>query len=171
VRGLLLARLAAWSGVGALQYGVAVAYLGRGTWWHYVLHQLVGWGAGLAVAGLVAAHTRYRIPVVVALLVGQLASIVPDLQFRFGRMPHTPSMDVWLGHISIHTGPRPMLVALGCLLLGGWSSVAAAYGRRRLATGLAAGAAALVATTCLLAAPVPSTLAEFPRDAPPAASS
>lgn len=57
--------------------------------------------------------TRYRIPAVVALVAGQLASIVPDLQFRYQRMPHMRSMDVWLGHISIHTGPSPVLVALG----------------------------------------------------------
>jgi hypothetical protein len=170
VSAVLIARVAAWSGLAALQYAVAVAYLGRGTWWHYLLHQLVGWGAGLAVAGLVAAHTRYRIPVVVALVLGQLASIVPDLLFVYARMPHLPSMDVWLGHISVHTGPRPLLVALGCLLLGGWSTVAAAYARTRLATGFAVAAAALVATACLLAEPVPSTLAEFPRDTAPAAA-
>ena len=168
--GVVLARAAAWAGLLALQYVLAEAYLARGTWWHYLLHQLVGWGAGLAVAGLVAAHTRYRLPVPVALVLGQLASIVPDLMFVLGRVPHMRSMDVWLGHISIHTGPRPLLVALGCLLLGGWSTVAAAYARRRLATGLAVGAAALVTTACLLAEPVPSTLEEFPRDAPPAAA-
>lgn len=163
------ARLAAWAGLAALQYGVAVAYLSRGTWWHYLLHQFVGWGAGLALAAVVAAFTRYRIPAVVALVVGQLLSIVPDLQFRYQRMPHEASMDVWLGHISIHTGPFPLLVALGCLLLGGWAFVAVSYGRRHLGAGLALGATALVVTACLLATPVPTSLAEFPADSAPAA--
>jgi len=154
--------LAAWAGVAGLQYAVAVAYLNRGTWWHYLLHQMVGWGAGLALAALVAAFTRYRIPAVVALLAGQLFSIVPDLLFLFAGMPHTPSMDLYLGHISIHTGPSPTLVALGCVLLGGWSFVAAEHRRRRTAVVLAGTAAALVVVACLLAAPVPSSLAEFP---------
>ncbi len=161
--------LAAWAGLLALQYGVAVAYVSRGTWWHFLLHQLVGWGAGLALAALVAASTRYRIPVVVALVLGQLVSIVPDLQFRFQRMPHMASMDLWLGHISIHTGPSPVLVALGCVLLGGAAYVAAEFGRSRLAAVTAVASGALVLVACLLASPVPATLAEFPADTPPAA--
>lgn len=163
------ARFAAWAGLAALQYGVAVAYLSRGTWWHYLLHQFVGWGAGLTLAALVAAHTRYRIPVVAALLGGQLFSIVPDLQFRFGRMPHMPSMDLYLGHISIHRGPGPLLVALGCLLLGGWAFVAAVSARRRLATAFAAGAVAVVAVACLLAPPVPTSLDAYPTGGEPVA--
>ena len=39
--------LAAWAGLTVLQAGVAVAYFERGTWWHWLLHQLVGWGLGL----------------------------------------------------------------------------------------------------------------------------
>ncbi|MFP5218495.1 MAG: hypothetical protein ACLGIG_01980 [Actinomycetes bacterium] len=162
------AQVAAWAGLAALQYGVAVAYLSRGTWWHYLLHQFVGWGAGLALAALIAAHTRYRVPAVVALVAGQLFSIVPDLQFRYGRMPHMASMDVYLGHISIHTGPSPTLVALGSLLLGGWAFVAAAYARRLPATAIAVGAAALVTVACLLAAPVPTSLEEYSTDTAPA---
>ncbi len=164
---LVLARGAAWAGIGALQYGVAVAYLSRGTWWHYLLHQFVGWGAGLALAALVAAHTRYRIPAVAALLGGQLLSIVPDLQFRFGRMPHMASMDLYLGHISVHRAPAPLLVALCCLLLGGWAYAAAAWRRRRIATGLAVAAALLVTAACLVASPVPTSLEDFPRDSEP----
>ena len=162
-----LAVVAAWVGLLALQYLVAVAYLDRGTWWHYLLHQMVGWGAGLAVAALVACFTRYRIPAVVALVGGQLVSIVPDLQFRFQGMPHMASMDVWLGHISIHTGPSPVLVALGSVLLGGAAYIAAASSRRRLAVASAAASGLLVLVACLLAAPVPTTLAEFPTDTAP----
>jgi hypothetical protein len=68
---------------------------------------------GLGAAALVTSATSRSVPAVVALLVGQLLSIVPDLQFRYARMPHEPSMDLWLGHISLHTGPSPVLVALG----------------------------------------------------------
>lgn len=162
--------VAAWAGLLAGQYLIAASYLGLGTWWHWLVHQMVGWGAGLATAATIAATTRYRIPAVAALLGGQLVSIVPDLQFRFARMPHEPSMDLWLGHISVHTGPSPVLVALGALLLGGWAWIASAYARRAAALVLAAGAAGLVVAACLLARPVPDTLAEYPVDTPPLAA-
>jgi hypothetical protein len=160
-----LAVVAAWTGLAALEVLVARSYLGFGTWWHWLLHQQVGWGVGLAVAALVATVSRWRPPAVVALLGGQVASIVPDLQFRFARMPHEPSMDVWLGHISLHTGPSPVLVALGSLLLGGWGYVAVALGQRRLAVPLALGGLVLVLVVCLLARPLPTTLADYPPDA------
>lgn len=159
--------VAGWAGLLALQYAVGLAYAGRGTWWHWLLHQMIGWGLGLALAALVIVATRYRVPAVLALVAGQLFSIVPDLLFRYGRMPHMASMDLYVGHISIHTGPSPVLVALGSLLLGGWAWVAAAYVRRRLAAGLAVGAGGLVLVACLLAFPVPTSLAEYPLDTPP----
>ena len=159
-----LALVAAWAGLLTLEVGVAVSYLGLGTWWHYLLHQLVGWGVGLSAAALVMTVSRRRVPAVVALVGGQLASIVPDLQFRYGRMPHEPGMDVWLGHIPLHTGPSPVLVALAALLLGGWGQVAAHLGRRRVATALAVGGLALVTSACLLARPLPTTLADAPVD-------
>ena len=161
---------AAWAGLLALQYLVAASYLGLGTWWHWLLHQLIGWGVGLSVAALVAAFTRYRIPAVAALVGGQLVSIVPDLQFRFARMPHEPSMDLWLGHIAIHTGPSPVLVALGAVLLGGWAFIASSYGRSRVGSALGVSALVLVAVACLLARPLPDTLAEYPLDTPPLAA-
>lgn len=161
-----VARWAALAGLLAAQVGVALAYLGLGTWWHWLLHQLVGWGVGLSVAALVAATTRYRVPAVVALVAGQLLSIVPDLQFRYRRMPHEPAMDVWLGHISIHTGPSPVLVALGALLLGGWAWIAGAYGRNRPAAGLAVAGLLLVTVACLLARDVPTRLQDYPLDTP-----
>jgi hypothetical protein len=159
--------LAAWAGLTALQAGIAVAYYGRGTWWHWLLHQLVGWGLGLGAAALVAAVLRRQVPAVVALLVGQLLSIVPDLQFRYARMPHDPSMDLWLGHISLHTGPSPVLVSLAALLLGGWGWIAGAYDRRGTAGALGAGALVLVSVACLLARPIPGTLADYPTDTAP----
>ncbi len=162
-----LAFLVAWVGVLALQLAVARSYLGFGTWWHWLLHQQVGWGVGLATGALVATVSRRRVPVVVALLAGQLASILPDLQFRFGRMPHEPSMDLWLGHISLHTGPSPVLVALGSLLLGGWAHIAVTVGRRRLAVPLALAGLVLVVVACVLARPLPTTLADYPADSAP----
>ncbi len=166
-----LAVLAGWAGLLAIQGTVAVAYDNFGSWWHWLLHQLVGWGIGLGTAAVIGAATRYRIWAVPALLVGQLASIVPDLQFRYARMPHEPSMDVWLGHISIHTGPSPVLVALGALLLGGWGWIAMTYGRKVPAAALGVATLGLVLGACLLARPVPDTLAEFPLDTPPLALS
>ena len=156
-----------WVGLVALEVVVARAYTGFGTWWHWLLHQQVGWGVGLATAALVAVVSRWRVPAVVALLGGQVASIVPDLLFRFARMPHEPSMDLWLGHIAVHTGPSPVLVALGVLLLGGWAHVAATLGRRRLAAPLAVGAVALLVVACALARPLPATLADHPADSAP----
>ena len=159
-----LGQLAALAGVVALEVAVALAYLGLGTWWHYLLHQLVGWGVGLSTAALVATVSRWRPPALPALLLGQLLSIVPDLQFRYARMPHEPSMDLWLGHISVHTGPSPVLVALGALLLGGWGYVAVCLRRRRLGPALALAGIVLVAVACLLARPLPATLADYPAD-------
>ena len=46
-----LSLVAAWAGLAVVQLAIAVAYQSRGTWWHYLLHQMVGWGVGLAVAG------------------------------------------------------------------------------------------------------------------------
>jgi hypothetical protein len=156
--------LAAWAGVLSVQGLLAYVYLDYGTWWHYLLHQQVGWGVGLGTAALVGALTRYRVPALPALLVGQLASIVPDLQFRLQRMPHTASMDVWLGHISIHTGPSPVLVALAAVLLGGCGWTAVSYDRRRAGAALGGAALVLVAVACLVARDLPATLAEVPLD-------
>lgn len=157
-----LALLAGAAALVGLQVAVAMAYTSRGTWWHWLLHQQVGWGVGLAVAGGVTALApRVRVPPVPAAIAGQLVSIVPDLLFRYARMPHTISMDWWLGHISLHRGPSPVLVALGVLLLGGWSWLAADRGRSRAGLGLAVATAVLLAGACLLADPLPTRLADF----------
>ena len=158
------AQLAAWAGLLSLQVVIALSYLGFGTWWHWLLHTFIGWGLGLSTAALVAAFTRFRVPAVAALLAGQLISIVPDLQFRFLRMPHEASMDLYLGHISIHTGPSPVLVALGALLLGGWAWIAGAYARRLPAALLAGSGLVLVLVACLLAGEIPTSLADYPLD-------
>jgi len=159
-------RAAALAGLLAAEVSVAVAYTNAGTWWHWLLHQLTGWGVGLSTAALVGVLTRYRVPASLALLVGQVLSIVPDLQFRYARMPHEPSMDLWLGHISIHTGPSPVLVTLGALLLGGWAWIAMTYDRRGPAAGLAVGGLVLVVLACLAARDVPTRLQDYPLDTP-----
>ena len=153
---------AAYAGVLVLEVAIGVAYAGRGTWWHYLLHQFVGWGLGLAVAGALMALRRGSfVPPVGAAVVGQAVSIAPDLAFRYLRMPHTPGMDLWVGHISLHRGPSPVLVALGVLLLGGGSWLASAYGRSRAALGLAALAALGLTAACLLAEPLPARLSDY----------
>jgi hypothetical protein len=158
-------RAAIWSayaGLLTLEVGIAIAYQGRGTWWHYLLHQPIGWGLGLAVAGgLMAVRTGLFVPPVAAAFAGQLVSIVPDLMFRYQRMPHTQAMDWWVGHISIHRGPSPVLVALGVLLLGSWAWLAAAYGHPRAALALALAGPVLLTTACLLAVPLPTRLADY----------
>ena len=159
LRGLLTA--AAWAGLVAVQALVATSYLARGASWHWLLHVPIGLGIGLAVGALAWVLSGRRVPALGAGLIGQLFSIAPDLAFRFLRMPHTPSMDLFLGHIAVHTGPSPVLVALAVLLLGGWAWVAAAYGRRALAAGLAIGTGGSLLLACLLAGPVPSRLGEF----------
>ena len=85
-----------------------------------------------------------------ALLFGQLASIAPDLQFHYARMPHEPS--------------------IGSLLLGGWAWIVMAYGWRAPAIGVGVTALGLVAVAYLVARPAPDTLAEFPVDTPPLAA-
>jgi hypothetical protein len=153
--------LVAYAGLAVLEVAIAVAYQARGTWWHYLLHQQVGWGLGLAVAATVMAlRPGTYVPPVASAVGGQLVSIVPDLAFRYLRMPHTAAMDVWVGHISIHRGPSPVLVALGVLLLGGAGWLAAASGRDRAALLLGAGGPALLGLAVLLAEPLPLRLGD-----------
>jgi len=158
--------LAAWAGLLSIELVLALTYRAYGTWWHWLLHQLVGCGIGLSVAALSMLATRRHVPAVLALVVGQLASIAPDLMFRYLRMPHEPSMDVWLGHISLHTGPSPVLVALGALLAGGAAYALTAYNRRRAAAALAVAGLLLVAVACLMSRDIPSSLDDYPRDTP-----
>ncbi|MEO6204728.1 MAG: hypothetical protein ABIO67_05005 [Mycobacteriales bacterium] len=161
MRRLLLGALGL--GVLALELTVAYAYQVRGTWWHFLLHQYIGWGLGLAAGALIMVATRRRVPVIAALLLGQLVSIVPDLMFRFMRMPHTAWMDLWVGHISIHRGPSPLLVATAVLLLGGlaWllTSVRPAY-----AVVVALLGPILLTGACLAAKPLPTRLSDFGVD-------
>lgn len=152
-----LARVSAWLGLAAVEGLLAMGYADRGTWWHYLLHQLIGWGVGLAVGALVA-----RGPVVCWLVLGQLVSIMPDLLFRFARLPHAAWMDIFIGHISIHLAPVPLFVAFGVLLLGAEAWLFGHYGRGRPARVLALGALVLLAVACLLARDLPAHLSDYP---------
>ena len=156
----------AWAGLAALEGLVAYAYYDRGTWWHWMLHQYVGWGLGLAVGGLIGALTKRPVPAVAAMVAGQLVSIFPDLMFRFMRMPHESWMDWWVGHISMHTGPSPLLVATGVLLLGGWGWLLAP-GRHRTAVVVCLAGPVLLLTACLLARPIPTSLSDYPAHSAP----
>ena len=158
-----VARVGLLLGVLALEGAIAVAYQSRGTWWHFLLHQYVGWGLGLAVGAVLVVVTGRRVPALAALLVGQLVSIVPDLMFKYARMPHEASMDVWVGHISIHRGPSPLLVATAVLLLGGLAWWLATV-RPRAAVAAALLGPVLLTGACLLAKPIPTRLSDFPVD-------
>jgi hypothetical protein len=146
--------------LGALEALIARTYYDRGTWWHWMLHQYVGWGLGLAVAGLLVVGLRRRVPAVPAMVLGQLVSVFPDLMFRFMRMPHEPWMNWWVGHIAIHTGPSPLLVATGVLLLGGGGWLLASV-RRRLAVVVCLAGPLLLLVACLLARPLPTSLSHI----------
>lgn len=161
------ARWAAVAGVVAAQVAIAMAYQSRGTWWHYLLHQQVGWGLGLAVAAAVMVTTRRWVDPLGAALAGQLVSIAPDLAFRYLRMPHDPLMDVFAGHISIHRGVSPVVTTWAFLTLGCAAWLLASVRRDRSAVGVAALAGLLLTVACLTAEPLPQRLADFPADSAP----
>lgn len=161
------ARWAAYAGVVALQVGLAIAYHSRGTWWHYLLHQQVGWGLGLAAGATLMVATRRHVSPLWAALAGQLVSIAPDLAFRYLRMPHDPLMDVFAGHISIHRGLSPVVTTWAFLTLGCAAWLLASVRRDRVAVGTAALAALLLTVACLTADPLPERLADFPADSAP----
>jgi hypothetical protein len=161
------ARWAALAGVLALQYGIATAYASRGTWWHWLLHQTVGWGLGLALAAVVMAWRGTRVHPLGAALAGQALSIAPDLMFRYLRMPHDPLMDVFAGHIAIHRGVSPVVTTWAFFTLGAAAWLLASVRRRRAALGLSAAALVLLTVACVTAQPIPERLADFPSDSAP----
>jgi hypothetical protein len=162
-----LAVLAGWVGLVALEVVVARAYVGFGTWWHWLLHQQVGWGVGWprgassrpCPAGGRRPSSRCS--------PGRSRRSCPDLQFRFARMPHEPSMDVWLGHISLHTGPVPR--RRGARLAAARRLGARRRDARPAAPRGPAGRrrAGPRGVACVLARPLPATLADYPADSAP----
>ena len=168
-------RALALAAAGAGEAVVAQAYVARGTTWHLLLHTLIGLGLGLAagaVASALAPHrnlARYRLeqrgkpfgPVRWA-VAGQLVSIVPDLLFAIIQIPHARWMDVFVGHITIHLVPAPLLVALAVFLLGSSAWFAAVVLRRRLGGALLAVATvASLGVALALAAPIPTQLSDY----------
>lgn len=151
-------------GVLAVEGLIGRTYYERGTWWHFLLHQDIGWGLGLSAAAMAGALLTRSVPPLPSMLVGQLVSIVPDLMFRFLRMPHTASMDWWVGHISIHRGPSPLIVATAVLVLGGWSWFLALGQKPRRAIVVALIGPWLILVSCLVATPVPTTLSGYAAD-------
>ncbi len=65
-----------------------LAALGLGTWWHWLLHQQVGWGLGLATAAVVTTVSRWRVPAVVACV---LARPLPKTLADYPPTPHRSS--------------------------------------------------------------------------------
>lgn len=141
---------------------LAHEYAVRGTSWHYLLHSTIGAGLGLAAAGLYAAARDRRVSPWPWALGGQLVSVTPDLMFVLDRMPHDRWMDVFVGHVTVHTGPQPLLVGLGVFLLGGWAwASAAALRRRGVGAVLGLAAAGLLAGALAAHVPLPTHLSDY----------
>ena len=168
-------RVLALAAAGAGEAVVAQAYVTRGTTWHLLLHTLIGLGLGLAAGAAVSSLTQSRSgsgrrpeqegrpfgPVRWA-VAGQLVSIVPDLLFAVIRIPHARWMDVFVGHITIHLVPAPLLVALAVFLLGSSAWFAAVVLRRRLGGALLAVATvASLGLALALADPIPTRLSDY----------
>ncbi len=154
-RALLAVALIAWEAV------FARAYILRGTSWHLLLHTLIGVGLGLAAAAWWSSVRRRPTSALQWALGGQLLSSFPDLLFVFGRVPHQLWMDAFVGHVSVHTAPQPLLVALGIFLLGGWAWERATAGARRAGSLLGAAAAGLLVLALATHAPLPTTLGDY----------
>lgn len=140
---------------------LARGYAVRGTIWHYLVHSTVGAGLGLAAGAALAVGLHRPINGWAAAVVGQAISIVPDLMFLFGRMPHERWMDVFFGHISVHTGPQPLLIGLAVFLVGGWAWLAATLDHRITALSLAGLAALILAAALALHVPLPTRLSDY----------
>lgn len=121
--------MALLAGLVVLEGALARAYVVRGTAWHLLLHSSIGFGLGLAAGGLVAAGRDRPTRGLAWAVAGQVVSVTPDVLFLYLRLPHQRWMDVFVGHISIHTGPQPLLVGVGMFLLGGWAWWLAGEGR------------------------------------------
>lgn len=159
-----------WGGLLALagvEVWLAREYVVRGTTWHLLLHSTLGLAAGLVVAAAAVAVHRPARPGWAALscaVVGQAVSVLPDLLFAVGQVPHGRWMDAFLAHISIHLVAQPLGVSVAAFLLAGWGWWLAAHGgARRGGALLAAAAVAVVAAALATAHPLPTRLADYAR--------
>lgn len=131
----------------------------HGTSWHFLVHSMIGVGLGLSAAAIWTVRKRQAANPWLWGLGGQLISVLPDFIFIVLRMPHDSWMDVFVGHISIHTSPAPLLVSLAIFSLGIWSWY---YGsvlkRYQLALRLASTAVIVLLLALVLHHALPSSL-------------
>jgi len=157
------------------RYGVAVArlallsfevlllqqYVVRGTAWHGLIHSLAGCGAGLAVGALVAAARGRPTRGLGWATAGQAISVLPDFIYILGNRPHRGWMDVFVGHITVHTAWAPVLLTFGFFVAAGWAWWLASVGRRTAGAVLSLAAVGVFTVALLRAEPAPSRLIEF----------
>jgi len=147
----------------AAEVVLAREYAGFRTIWHFLVHSGIGAGLGLALAAAVSAGRRGPVSPWPWALVGQAVSVAPDVLFLALRMPHERSMDAFVGHVSVHTAPQPLLVAVAVFLLGGWAwALADPLRRPRVGLALAAGTAGVLALALALRTPLPTSLSDYP---------
>lgn len=148
--------------LGVAEVVVGRAYAERGTLWHFLLHSSIGFGLGLATGALVSAARGRPVPGLPSAVCGQAIAIAPDVAFLLLRYPHQLWMDAFVGHISIHTSPQPLIVGMGVFALGGagwW--VAAGVGRRLTGAVLALLAVGLLAGALAVHQPIPTRLRDY----------
>lgn len=152
-RGLGVVLVAAAEGLLAYEYHV------RGTDWHFVLHTLLGLGAGFAVAALLGTRKVARWA-----LLGQAVSVAPDVLFIAFGIPHQRWMDVFLADITIHVVAAPLAVAATLFLVAGWGWWISAWTPARLPGALLAIAGLVVVGVALaLHHPIPTQLSDYQR--------
>jgi hypothetical protein len=149
---------AGWAALVTAQVALALQYVWRGLAWHWLLHSLLGLGAGLVAAALL--RRPRPLPWAVA---GQALSVLPDLLFLPLSLPHQRWMDALVAHITVHLAPTPVPVALAVFVLGGWAWwLCVPVGHRLAGTLLAGAGTGLLAVALLSADPVPTRLADYP---------
>ena len=153
----MLARLA----LVAFEVLMLQQYVARGTAWHGLIHSLAGWGAGLAAGALVASVRGRATRGIGWAVAGQLVSAAPDVAYILANRPHRPWMDVFVGHIPVHTAWAPVLLTFGFFVAAGWAWWLASVGLPRAGAGLSLAATVVFGIALLRADPVPSQLIEF----------
>ena len=137
-------------------------YASRGTSWHYLVHSMIGAGLGLGIAAIIASVRHQPSNPWLWALFLQTISMLPDYIFIFTRMPHDQWMDVFVGHISIHTSPQPLLIALMIFIAGGWAwFVSSSLQKYRLGLILAATCFMLLAIDLSFHRALPTKLSDY----------